>query len=201
MTNRFAALPLIYLVRHGETDWNAERRLQGQADTDINEKGRLQADRNGARLAGLIRDAADFDFVASPLRRTRETMERVRLAIGLPRDGYATDPRLVEVHFGDWQGRTLPELEAAQSGSVEARERDKWNFRPPGGAAESYDGLSDRALPFFETLVRPTICVTHGGVIRCVLRQVQQMDDQAAANIDIPQDRILRVENGRAEWL
>src|SRR5690606_32233692 len=75
--------PTIYLVRHGQTDWNAEYRLQGQADTDLNETGRAQAGRNGRRLAGLVADPAGFDFVSSPMRRTRETMERLRAAMGL----------------------------------------------------------------------------------------------------------------------
>ncbi|TIS74864.1 MAG: histidine phosphatase family protein, partial [Mesorhizobium sp.] len=58
--------PLVYIARHGQTQWNAEGRLQGQADTDINELGREQATQNGRRLADLIGNAADFDFVASP---------------------------------------------------------------------------------------------------------------------------------------
>ena len=100
-------LPLVYFVRHGQTDWNAEHRLQGQADIALNALGRAQATRNGRKLAELIADPADFDFVASPLGRTRETMELVRAAMGLEPHGYRTDPRLIEVHFGDWQGHTL----------------------------------------------------------------------------------------------
>ena len=64
--------PLVYLVRHGQTVWNAEQRFQGQADTDMTGKGRAQADRNGRVLAELIETPEDFDFVASPLRRTRD---------------------------------------------------------------------------------------------------------------------------------
>jgi broad specificity phosphatase PhoE len=100
-------LPLVYFVRHGQTDWNAEHRLQGQADIDLNELGRAQAGRNGRKLAELIDQPGDFDFVASPLSRTRYTMELVRAAMGLPPGGYRTDARLVEVHFGDWQGHTF----------------------------------------------------------------------------------------------
>src|SRR5690606_32679256 len=71
----------IYFVRHGQTDWNAEGRLQGQEDTSLNDLGRSQATGNGERLAELIPDASLFDFVSSPLWRTRETMERVRAAM------------------------------------------------------------------------------------------------------------------------
>ncbi|HEY6633619.1 MAG TPA: histidine phosphatase family protein, partial [Rhizobiaceae bacterium] len=103
--------PLCYFVRHGQTGWNAELRLQGQADTDMTELGRRQAARNGRRLAELVDKPDDFDFVASPLKRTRETMELVRAAMGLPTRGYRVDARLMEVHFGDWQGFTHAELE------------------------------------------------------------------------------------------
>nr|MBA3448841.1 histidine phosphatase family protein [Pseudaminobacter sp.] len=134
-------MPLVYFVRHGQTGWNIEGRLQGQADTDITVVGRGQADRNGRRLAELIAAPEEFDFVASPMRRTRETMERVRETMGLQPDRYRTDARLVEVHFGDWQGHTFVELEAREPGSTKARSKDKWGFVPPGADAESYQML------------------------------------------------------------
>ena len=193
--------PLLYIIRHGLTDWNVERRLQGQADTDINEVGRSQADRNGRRLAELIEDPSAFDFVASPLRRTRETMERVRLAMGLPPEGYRTDPRLLEVHFGDWQGFTYAELEARQPGVTSARSRRKWNFVPPGAKAESYAMLTERVKPWLESIERPTVCVTHGGIIRVVFHLVAGWPPARAAAMDVRQDRILRVGDGQVEWV
>lgn len=193
--------PIIYFVRHGQTDWNAEQRLQGQADTDINALGREQADRNGARLAELIVDPHAFDFVASPLRRTRETMERARKAMGLDPMTYRTDERLVEVHFGDWQGYTLAELETRMPGSSEARLHDKWDFVPPGKHAESYEMLTARLRPWLAEVTRPTVCVTHGGVVRAIFRLVAAMPKSKAAALEIPQDRVLRFEDGRLDWL
>ncbi len=193
--------PLVYLVRHGETAWNVEGRLQGQAENDITEVGRRQADRNGARLRELIDDPAQFDFVASPMRRTRETMERVRVAMGLPPDGYRTDTRLVEVHFGDWQGFTFAELDAIEQGCTAARSRDKWNFVPPGEGAESYQMLMERIRPWFEALDRPTVCVTHGGVIRAIFRMLTDTPSRQAARLEIFQDRVLRLRGDMLEWL
>lgn len=194
-------MPAIFLIRHGQTAWNAERRLQGQADTDINALGREQADRNGRRLAGLIGQASGFDFVASPMRRTRETMERLRVAMGLPADGYRTDPCLKELHFGDWQGYTFKELERSEPGLSQQRDRDKWNFLPPGEGAESYAMLARRIEPWLEAVSQPTVCVTHGGVIRAVLHLKAGMSFDEAAMLDIRQDRILRLADGKAEWL
>ncbi|MER8500233.1 histidine phosphatase family protein [Mesorhizobium sp. M0045] len=193
--------PLVYIVRHGQTAWNAEARLQGQADTDLDELGREQASRNGRRLAELIDKPEDFDFVASPMRRTRETMERLRAAMKLDPHAYRTEPLLVELSFGDWQGFTFAELEANNPGSTRRRRLDKWNFQPPGEGAESYQMLLERVKPWFDALDRQTVCVTHGGVMRVMFRLVLGMSEQDAVSMDVPQDRVLRLDGRRLEWL
>lgn len=192
---------LAYFIRHGQTDWNAELRFQGQVDVDINATGRAQARANGRLLAGLIANASAFDFVASPMRRTRETMEIVREAMGLPAEGYRTDARLMEVHFGDWQGLTAAEVDAARPDSIAARERDKWGFLPPGAEAESYERLAERVRPWLAELARPTVCVTHGGVVRALHLLMGAATREQAAALDVPQDRVLRLEGGRFDWL
>jgi broad specificity phosphatase PhoE len=193
--------PLVYFVRHGQTDWNLEHRLQGQADIDLNATGRAQAARNGRKLGELIADTREFDFVASPMRRTRETMELLRAAMDLPPLEYRMDPRLIEVHFGDWQGHTLAELERLSPGTTAARALDKWNFVPPGERGESYEMLSRRVLPWFEELSRPTVCVTHGGIFRVLFKMAGKKPMKEAAALDIAQDRVLRFEDGKLEWL
>ncbi|MBZ9702409.1 MULTISPECIES: histidine phosphatase family protein [unclassified Mesorhizobium] len=193
--------PLVYIVRHGQTAWNAEFRLQGQADTDINALGREQASANGHRLADLISNPAEFDFVASPMRRTRETMERIRAAMKLDPAAYGTDPRLVEVNFGDWQGFTFAELETQFPGASRTRALDKWNFQPPGKDAESYQMLLERVKPWFDALERQTVCVTHGGVMRTLFRFVLDMAEDDAAKLAIPQDRVLKLEGDTLGWL
>jgi broad specificity phosphatase PhoE len=194
-------LPLVYFIRHGQTDWNAEHRLQGQADIPLNAVGREQARRNGRRLAELIADPACFDFVASPLVRTRETMDLIRGAMGLPRDGYRLDTRLIEVNFGDWQGFTLAELDRINPGSSGARELDKWNFVPPGEGAESYEMLFKRVRPWFEELARPTVAVAHGGIFRVLFKLIGKKPMREAAALDIAQDRVLKLEDGKLEWM
>jgi broad specificity phosphatase PhoE len=193
--------PVVYFVRHGQTDWNAEARLQGQTDTELNDVGRGQADRNGALLKALIPEPGLFDFVASPLKRTRETMERLRAAMGLVPSAYRTDPRLMELHYGGWEGSTLAEIEQREPGSVGRRDRDKWNFLPPGDDAESYEKLMRRVKPWLDALARPTVCVTHGGIIRIVFVAAEGMAKSKAAALEIPQDRVLTLGEGRLEWL
>ena len=195
---------LIYVIRHGQTDWNAQRRLQGQKDIPMNATGLEQARQNGITLQGILGDRIDeFDFVASPLGRTRATMEIIRTAMGLPPLAYRTDPRLVEISFGDWEGSTLKELKATQRARVQERNASKWDFIPPGDDAESYEILSWRTGSWLNSVDRPTVCVTHGGVIRTLFKLMADLPKSTAAEGEIPQDRIVRIETAERTvvWL
>lgn len=192
---------MICLIRHGQTDWNAERRLQGQADVPVNAVGLAQAEGNGRTLARLIGQGDGFDFVASPLIRTRQTMEAVRRAMGLDPALYRTDARLREVHFGDWQGHTFAEIALTAPDLVAARQADKWHFRPPGAEAESYALLYARVLPVLEAIERPSVIVAHGGIVRVVTRAWGGASEAEASAMDIPQDRILVIEDRRLTWV
>lgn len=194
----------LYVIRHGQTDWNAEGRMQGQQDIALNNTGRLQATENGRALKRILGDSAlTYDYVASPLGRTRETMERVREAMGLNPGDYTTDERLKEVSFGDWEGFTMAELGRHSPERVAERERSKWDFIPPGADAESYEILSWRVGSWLASLERPTVCVCHGGVIRSLFRLIGGMRPDKAAMAATPQDRILSADpaTGGIGWL
>ena len=123
-------MPVLYYVRHGETDFNREGRLQGRRDTVLNAHGRQQAAECGVLLRNLFaRDhmrPQDFKYVASPLKRARETMEIVRATLGLRPHDYEVDARLIEIAYGEWEGLTLQEIETQSASVLSARERDKW---------------------------------------------------------------------------
>jgi probable phosphoglycerate mutase len=165
------ARPVVYFARHGQTDWNAERRLQGQHDIPLNVLGRTQASRAGTILSGLFARhglrAGDLDYVSSPLGRARETMELMRAGLGLPPRGYRTDPRLLEMSFGRWEGYTYEELQVREAASLSARERDKWGFVLPEG--ESYEQLVVRVRAWYESVERDTVVAAHGGVYRALI--------------------------------
>jgi broad specificity phosphatase PhoE len=107
--------PTIYYIRHGETSWNAEGRLQGTRDIALNDLGRRQAAQAGGILAELLarddRDKSRIPYVASPLGRALATMELVRRTLQLPPNDYAVDDRLREIGYGQWEGSTLAEME------------------------------------------------------------------------------------------
>ncbi|MBC8129193.1 MAG: histidine phosphatase family protein [Rhizobiaceae bacterium] len=195
-------LPHLYLCRHGQTDWNAEGRLQGQEEIDLNALGRAQAKRNGRYLANVLGPrAASFRFLASPMRRTRETMRIVRAELGLDPDAYETDARLIELNFGDWQGYTLGEIAVDHAAALAERETRKWDYVPPGVAAESYDMLARRVAPVFESLTGPTILVAHGGTARSFLKLYDGLNAAEAAHVSIAQDRIIEAKGGVVAWV
>jgi probable phosphoglycerate mutase len=190
--------PTIYFIRHGETDWNAEARLQGQRDIPLNDFGRVQAEEAGARLRGLVLHYEDLDYVASPLSRTRDTMELMREAIGLAPRAYREDERLKELTFGDWEGLTWKEIRDRDPEGAAAREADKWGFTPPGG--ESYAMLADRVRPFLEDLRRDSVVVSHGGVARVLLAMLGHVPAEEAPRVDIWQGRVLVFRDGGYAW-
>jgi len=191
--------PTLVFIRHGETDWNVEGRLQGQRDIPLNDNGRAQARRNGKALIAVVPDIAGFDFVASPLERSRETMEIARLAMGLDPSAYHLDDRLREITFGEWEGFTTAELRERVPTMVTARETDKWGFLPPGG--ESYRLLSERVDGWLADVGRPTVAVSHGGVGRVLLRHFLGLDPREAVTLSFPQDQVLLLKDGVASWI
>jgi len=191
-------------VRHGETDYNKQGRLQGQKDIPLNGKGREQAAAVGRSLRKLMApELASLDaagaFVASPLRRTRETMEIAREAMGLPPQLYRQSAQLKELTFGDWEGLTWTEVEEREPVGAAARESDKWNYCPPRG--ESYAMLADRLRFWLAEQTRDLFVVSHGGVARALMTLIADLDMDIAAGVNIHQGRAIWFEDGRYRWV
>jgi probable phosphoglycerate mutase len=189
----------IYYVRHGETDWNVQHRLQGRHDVPLNDKGRVQAVRCAEVLRDLLeRDglrAADCGYVSSPLIRARETMGIMRTALGLAPEGIAIEPRLAEISFGEWEGLTYPEILARDRDIVSTRENNKWLFRPPGG--ETYEEVAQRVGAWHATLDRPTVVTAHGGTARAMIALLGVASHDGAVHHSIDHG-VVYVFNGRS---
>jgi len=189
----------LILVRHGETDWNREGRLQGGQDIPLNDLGRLQAAEAADRLRKLVPGFAALDYVASPMHRACETMDILRAGLSLAPGAYRKDDRLKELTFGAWEGFTWRDIRKAEREQAQLRERDKWSFVPPGG--ESYAMLAERIRPALEALPRETVIVSHGGVARAILALVGAVPPQKASMVEIWQGKILTVTGNRADWV
>jgi probable phosphoglycerate mutase len=163
--------PVIYYIRHGQTEWNALGRFQGSKDIPLNDLGREQATHAGTVLKNLLarhnRTHHDVSFVASPLGRARNTMELVRAELAIPHDDYALDDRLREIGFGDWEGFTLAEQEAHMPDLFAARLADKWTLPAPGG--ESYVEVQERVRAWASELTGDVVAVSHGGTCRALM--------------------------------
>jgi broad specificity phosphatase PhoE len=151
----------IVLVRHGETDWNRERRFQGHADTPLNEAGRLQAH----ELAELLRHEGASAIYTSPLRRASETARIVAERIGLDAQAHEA---LREIDVGDWQGLTVDDVRTR----FPERADVAWHAGWPNG--ETYDELAARVIPALYELGRRhagerVLGITHAGPIRAAL--------------------------------
>jgi probable phosphoglycerate mutase len=188
----------IYFIRHGETEWNAEARYQGQADIPMNARGREQARRNGLSLRPLLPRIAEADYVASPLARARETMQIVRTVLDLPPNDFRIDERLKEAHYGNWQGTLAADLPHVDAEGLVARTRDPYRWRPQGG--ESYEDLMARAAPWFQSIERDTVVVSHGGVSRVLRGHILGLDVKSVPHLDVPQDRVLLLRHDTIDW-
>ena len=187
-------VPTIYYIRHGETSWNAEGRLQGTLDIPLNELGRRQAAKAGGILGDLFardgRQKHDLAYVASPLGRARTTMEFVREVLGLPADQYALDDRLREIGYGRWEGSTLAEMRAQDPDLYARRQTEKWTMSPPGG--ETYAAVQVRMQDWYDSLKSDTVAVAHGGTARALLVLFGASTPAEAPQVDIGQGVVYR---------
>jgi broad specificity phosphatase PhoE len=185
-------MPTIYYIRHGETDWNIQGRLQGVRDVPLNELGRTQSIGAGRTLADLFardgRDRRSLDFVSSPLGRARQTMEMVREILGLPSDQYAVDDRLREIAYGEWEGLTLAEAQVKHADLFTRRQAEKWTVSPPGG--ENYVSVQARMREWYNRLEADTVAVAHGGTARALMVVLGFETPESAADLVIEQGAV-----------
>ncbi|MFT6559028.1 histidine phosphatase family protein [Sneathiella sp.] len=147
-------IPLL-LVRHGKTEWNLEKRIQGRRDIPLSETGRKALD--GVRIPARFRA---FKWVSSPLKRAEET------ALLLGAQTLHIEPRIIEMDWGDWDGKTLSELRALYGEEMRRNEAKGLQMQPPAG--ESPAMVQERLRPWLKELSEPTIAVTHKGIIRAL---------------------------------
>lgn len=147
------------LIRHGPTAWNAEKRAQGRSDIPLSAEGRAEVASWRAPA-----EIADDALYASPLRRARETAAILFDAAA------QVEPRLTEMAWGAWEGRTIPELRATLGPAMAENEARGLDFTPEGG--ESPRQVLARVRPWIEEIAqggRDATAVTHLGVIRVVM--------------------------------
>jgi glucosyl-3-phosphoglycerate phosphatase len=158
----------LVLLRHGQTDYNATGRMQGHLDSYLTPEGVAQAERVAPEIARL----KPHRIISSDLRRAADTADVVAAACGVPVE---VDARLRETHLGDWQGRTVADIETSWPGAI-ATWRSDPAWAPPGG--ESRIEVVRRCTPVVEELddalaeeseASTAVLVAHGGMIAGVV--------------------------------
>ena len=178
---------VIFLVRHGETEWNLQRRIQGSGDSPLTATGLAQAEAIGRKLRTLS-EAVGLPIVASPLGRARRTMELLRSALNLPPCDYALDDRLREIGYGRWEGSTFAQMRASDPELFARRQADKWTVPPPGG--ESYAEVQARMSDWYNQLTADTVAVAHGGTARALMVALGIETPNSVADLTIEQGAV-----------
>jgi len=151
------------LLRHADTPWSTEGRIQGRSDVPLSDGGRA-----ALRKWTLPPECAGMRIVSSPLARCMETASLIGAAHA------EREPRLAEMSWGAWEGRRLVDLRAELGRAMAENESRGWDFRPAGG--ESPREVLARLRSWLATLTAPTLAVTHRGVIRAVFASATGWD-------------------------
>jgi broad specificity phosphatase PhoE len=189
----------ILLVRHGETEWNRQRRNQGRLDSPLTERGVAQA-RAAGQLLRTLPDAPAARIVASPQGRARRTAEIICGQLE-PVPQLCFDDRLRELSLGAWDGLTYGEIAMCSPEVFDGDGRDEWLFRSPDG--ERYEAFAARVGEWLgEWGEAPfVVVVTHGMVSRVMRGLYANLPRAAMLGLPVPQDRIFRLSGGSIEAL
>ena len=180
--------PTIWLLRHGETHWNAAGRIQGQLESDLTDLGKEQAQAQ-ARIMAPILEANPPCFV-SPLGRAQQTAQ---IALG-GRD-FVTDPRLAEAYAGTLQGLTRPEADARWPGIIAANPNSLELFcEAPEG--EGYASFQGRIADFMAHLSGPSVVVAHGLLGQVIRGLVRGLERREMGMLPNEQGCVYVLENG-----
>ena len=192
----------IYLVRHGETAWNVEDRLQGRLDSPLTARGLAQAQGIGRALAPILAALGNFALWASPQGRAQATLAAAAHS-GRWNAGHALlDARLAEITYGQWDGMSRREIEAAHPGMLDYRLRHHWSFVPPQG--ESYAMVAARVVELLDAAIaeaqrQAVVIFSHGAVGRVLRGHYARLAWRQIVKLDEPQDAFYRLWRGKVE--
>ncbi|ELI6431019.1 histidine phosphatase family protein [Aeromonas salmonicida] len=187
----------LYLLRHGQTRYNAEQRLQGRCNSDLTDKGEAQATAMGARLRDVLDEPARWTLYASPLGRARQTALLVCQQLGLDSERIVWDERLVELNMGEWEGCRVSDLVAAHP-ELDISQPD-WYLQAPGG--EDFQCIQRRAQQWLQDdrIAERAIVVSHGLFGAMLRGAYADIDYTTTWSQDLPQDAFFKLNDGQIE--
>ncbi|MGL6040622.1 MAG: histidine phosphatase family protein [Deefgea sp.] len=183
----------IYLLRHGQTEFNRERRMQGHCDSPLTNEGIAQARLMGATLVEILHEPKEWQVLVSPLGRARQTAQLVMDELGLSSSQLHIEQRLIEVAFGEWEMQRVEDVFAQ---FPELASQPDWYFQAPDCepfvdvVSRLEQWLSDPALP------QKIIVVAHGLLGRILRGIYADLSPEALWQQDMPQDAFFRLQDG-----
>ncbi len=188
---------MLYLVRHGETEWNRAGRQQGRGDSPLTSRGIRQAQACASLIAADLAPTASVRVLTSPMGRARATADVISRRLALVTDSTCECAQeLAEHDWGEWEGLSKPEIDLRYPGALNVRASDHWNYEVPGG--ESYSMVDGRVRPWLERLDRamPTVLVTHDMVSRVIRRCALGLSPHEALMLTHPHHVVFRISSG-----
>ncbi|MFC5707795.1 histidine phosphatase family protein [Aeromonas eucrenophila] len=188
---------ILYLLRHGQTRYNAEQRLQGRCNSDLTARGEAQASAMGARLREQIAEPARWCVYASPLGRARQTALLVCQQLGIESEQIIWDERLVELGMGEWESCRVPDL-LEDHPELDISKPD-WYLQAPG--CEGYLSIQRRAQSWLMdcTVAERAIVISHGLFGAMLRGAYADLDYVTSWRQELPQDAFFKLSGGRIE--
>jgi broad specificity phosphatase PhoE len=185
----------IYLLRHGETEYNTQGRYQGELDSPLTEAGIHQVQQNALMLKSLIGDPNEWKIVSSPLGRAMQSTEIICETIGFDLKNVKKDDRLTEVAVGQWAGLTTKEIESSWPNLFHNTDVYNWYFNAPHG--EAYDSVVSRLSAWLEDIqhIPKVIAISHGLTGRILRGVYADLKKEDALKLEVSQDVFFKLAN------
>lgn len=190
-------LPPVFILRHGQTEWNAIKRMQGHLDSPLTEAGRENARAQGRVIAQLAAQHPGLHFFASPQGRVRQTW---LIALEGLEAEVLEDARLKEAAAGAWQGLTEDEI-AVRDPELYARHETRLSLGLGAPGGEGFDDLAARCGAFLSELTDPSVIFTHGVTLAVLRGLALGLREQEVLGLDHRQGVIYAIEDGRERML
>ena len=192
-------MTVIYLVRHGQTCWNRDRRLQGQKDSPLTLLGISQVQAFASTLASELRASGHYELHASPLGRAFQSASIIAEGLEFPFERIQLEPRLQERNQGLWDGLTAPQIRDRFNPDPTARR--SWNFAAPAG--ETLADVSARVGHWLDSLSAEIVVAVCHGVVSRIMRgaYLGLGPDDTIALESHDQDRLFKLDGGKVEPL
>jgi 2,3-bisphosphoglycerate-dependent phosphoglycerate mutase len=180
-------MPLLAVVRHGQSVWNLENKFTGDVDVDLTPLGRTEAREAGKKLKGILFGQA----FTSALKRAQETLTLILEETGPPLPPITKDAALNERSYGDLQGLNKEEMARKYGAGQVLIWRRSYSVVPPGG--ESLENTASRVLPYYRRQIEPLLkagenilIVAHGNSLRALMMYLEDISPEAIADVNLP---------------